>query len=64
MSAQQLIKEFTELPPAERAQVVKFVLEHDDSWIPEEFRQGMDDIAAGRVVGLHTALNEPHPGDK
>ena len=64
MSAQQLIKEFTELPPAERAQVAKFVLENDDSWIPEEFKQGMDDIAAGRVVDLDTALNEPYPGDK
>ena len=64
MSAQQVIAEFKELPPAERAQVVKFVLEHDDSWIPEEFKQGMDDIAAGRVVDLDTALNQPYPGDK
>ena len=31
---------------------------------PEEFKQGMDDIAAGRVVDLDTALNEPYPGDK
>ena len=64
MSAQQLIEEFKELPPAERAQVAKFVLDHDDSWIPEEFKHGMDDIAAGRVVDLDTALNELYPGDK
>jgi len=64
MSAQQLIEEFKELPPAERAQVAKFVVENDDSWIPEEFKQGMDDIAAGRVVDLDTALNDPYPGDK
>ena len=64
MSAQQLIEEFKALPPAERAQVTKFVVEHDDSWIPEEFKQGMADIAAGRVVDLDTALNEPYPGDK
>ena len=64
MSAQQFIEEFKELSPAERAQVAKFVVENDDSWIPEEFKQGMDDIAAGRTVDLDTALNEPYPGDK
>ena len=64
MSAQQVIAEFKELSPTERAQVAKFVVENDDSWIPEEFKQGMDDIAAGRVVDLDTALNERYPGDK
>ena len=64
MSAQQVIEEFKELSPAERAQVAKFVVENDDSWIPEEFKQGMADIAAGRTVELDTALNEPYPGDK
>lgn len=64
MSAQQLIEEFKELSPAERAKVAKFVVENDDSWIPEEFKQGMADIAAGRVVDLDTALNQPYPGDK
>ena len=64
MNAQEVIQEFKELSPAERAQVAKFVVENDDSWIPEEFKQGMDDIVAGRVVDLDTALNEPYPGDK
>ncbi|MEO7299117.1 MAG: hypothetical protein ABI042_11150 [Verrucomicrobiota bacterium] len=64
MSAQQFIQEFKDLPAAERAQVAKFVVENDDSWIPEEFKQGMDDIAAGRVVDLDTALNERYPGNK
>ncbi|MSU57966.1 MAG: hypothetical protein EXS35_07260 [Pedosphaera sp.] len=64
MSAQQVIEEFKELSPTERAKVAKFVVENDDSWIPEEFKQGMADIAAGRVVDLDTALNEPYPGDK
>ena len=64
MSAQQVIEEFKALPPAERALVTKFVVEHDDSWIPEEFKQGMADIAAGRVVDMDTALNESYPGDK
>lgn len=59
-----MIEEFQELSPAERAKVAKFVVENDDSWIPEEFKQGMADIAAGRVVDLDTALNQPYPGDK
>ncbi len=64
MSAQEVIAEFKALPPSEKAQVTKFVVENDDSWIPEEFKQGMADIAAGRVVDLDTALNQPYPGDK
>ena len=44
--------------------MAKFVVESEDSWIPEEFKQGMADIAAGRVVDLGTALNQPYPGDK
>jgi hypothetical protein len=57
MSAQQVIDEFKELSPAERAKVVQFVLENDDSWIPEEFKQGTDDIAAGRVMEFNEAIN-------
>jgi predicted transcriptional regulator len=64
VSAQEVIEQIKHLPPAERAQVAKFVVENDDSWIPAEFKQGMADIAAGRVVDLDTALNEPYPGDK
>ena len=62
MSAQDIIEQIKALPSDERAQVVKFVVESDDSWIPEEFKQGMADIAASRVVDLDTALNEPYPG--
>ena len=64
MSAQEVIEQIKHLPPAERAQVAKFVVENDDSWIPPEFKQGMADIVADRVVDLDTALNEPYPGDK
>ena len=64
MSANQIIEEIKALPPKERARVTKFVVESDDSWIPESFKQGMADIAAGRVVDLDTALNKPYPGDK
>jgi len=62
MSAQDIIEQIKALPSDQRAQVTKFVVEFDDSWIPEEFKQGMADIAAGRVVDLDTALNEPYPG--
>ena len=58
MSAQEIIEQIKALPSHERAQVTKFVVESDDSWIPEEFKQGMADIAAGRVVDLDTALKQ------
>jgi hypothetical protein len=64
MSAQQVIAEFKELSPTERAQVAKFIVENDDSWIPEEFKQGMEDIAAGDTIDLDTALNKPYSDDK
>jgi predicted transcriptional regulator len=64
MSATELIEQFKALPPKERAQVAKFVVENDDSWIPESFKQGMADAEAGRLVDLDTALNESYPGDK
>jgi hypothetical protein len=61
VSALDIIEKIKALPSDERAQVTKFVVESDDSWIPEEFKQGMADIAASRVVDLDTALNEPFP---
>jgi predicted transcriptional regulator len=63
MSATEIIEQFKALPAAERAQVAKFVVENDDSWIPDSFKQGMADAEAGRLVDLDTALNEPYPGD-
>jgi predicted transcriptional regulator len=64
MSANELIEQFQVLPASERAQVAKFVVENDDSWIPESFKQGMADAEAGQFVDLDTALNEPYPADK
>jgi len=64
MSATEIIEQFKALPASERAQVAKFVVENDDSWIPESFKQGMADAEAGRFIDLDTALNEPYPGDK
>ena len=64
MSAQEIIEQIKALPLEERAQVTKFVVESDESWIPEEFKAGMADIAAGRVVDLDVALHTPYPGGK
>ena len=63
MSATEVIEQFKALSATERARVAKFVVENDDSWIPESFKQGMADADAGRLVDLDTALNEPYPGD-
>jgi hypothetical protein len=52
------------LPPNERAQVAKFVVENDDSWIPKSFKEGMADAEAGRFVDLDTALTKPYSGDQ
>ena len=61
MSAEQVIAEFKELSPAERAQVAKFVVEQDDSWVPESFKQGMADAEAGRFVDMETVLSGAKP---
>ena len=45
MSATEIIEQIKALPANERAQVTKYVVEHDDSWIPESFKQGMADAA-------------------
>ena len=61
MSAQEVIEQIKHLPPAERAQVAKFVVENDDSWIPESFKQGMADAEAGRFVDMETVLSGAKP---
>ena len=61
MSAKEIIEQIKELSPAERAQVTKFVVENDDSWIPEEFKQGMADAEAGRFVDMETVLSGAKP---
>ncbi len=50
MSATEIIEQFKGLPANERAQVAKYVVEHDDSWVPESFKQGMADADAGRFA--------------
>ena len=61
MSATEIIEQFKALPAKERAQVAKFVVENDDSWIPESFKQGMADAEAGRFVDMETVLSGARP---
>jgi hypothetical protein len=61
MSAHEVIEQFKQLPPGERAQVTKYVVENDDSWIPDEFKEAMKDAEAGRLVDMETALHETPP---
>jgi predicted transcriptional regulator len=63
MSVTELIEQFKALPPSERAEVAKFVVENDDSWIPNSFREGMAYAEAGRLVDLDSAISEPYPSD-
>ncbi len=61
MSAAEIIEQFKALPPEERAVVTKYVVEHDDSWIPEEFKQGMADAKAGRFVEMELVISGAKP---
>ena len=61
MSSQEIIEQIKALPPEERARVAAFVVEEDDSWIPQEFKDAMKEAEAGRLVSLETALFETPP---
>jgi predicted transcriptional regulator len=56
MNATEIIEQFKSLPTNERAQVAKFVLEQDDSWVPDEFKEAMRDAEAGRFMDAKTAF--------
>jgi hypothetical protein len=51
MSATEIIEQIKNLSASERARVAKFVVEQDDSWIPESFKQGMADAAFAKWRG-------------
>jgi predicted transcriptional regulator len=61
MTATEIIEQIKGLPASERAQVAKFVVEQDDSWIPDEFKEAMRDAEAGRLVDMETALFKTPP---
>ena len=56
-----MIEQFKALPADERAKVTRFVVENDDSWIPESFKQGMADAETGRFVEMETVLSGAKP---
>ena len=61
MTAEAVIKQFKALPPKQRAEVAKFVIESDDSWIPASFKKGMADAQAGRFSDMDAILNDTPP---
>ena len=61
MSAQEIIEQFKVLAAVERAEVAKFVVENDDSWIPGSFKRSMADAEAGRFVDMETVLSGAPP---
>ena len=61
MSAAEVIEQFKALPPEERAVVTKFVVENDDSWIPEDFKKSMEDLEAGRVFDMENVMSGTKP---
>lgn len=61
MSATEIIEQIKALPANERAQVTKYVVEHDDSWVPESFKEGMKAASEGRFVDMEAALFETPP---
>jgi len=61
MSAQEIIEQIKTLPTEDRAKVAKFVMEEDDSWVPESFKEGMKAAAEGRFIDMETAMFETPP---
>ena len=63
MSAIEVIEQIRALPEEERIKVVRFVIEHEESWIPTEFREAMDDAARGKMVDMERVMaGEKPPG--
>ena len=61
MNAQDVISQIKALPKEERDRVVKFVIEGDDSWIPDEFKQGMEDAESGLFADMETVMSDAPP---
>src|SRR5271165_39105 len=62
-SAVEVIEQIRALPDEERAKVVRFVIEHEESWIPAEFREAMNEAAQGKMVNMERVMaGEKPPG--
>ena len=62
MNTTELLEQIEGLPNEEKARLIERLHANAPSWIPESFREGMTDIAAGRSVGLDDALTRPPTG--
>ena len=49
MSVAEVIEQICALPEQERAEVARYVIEHEESWIPAEFREAMEESATGKT---------------
>ncbi len=61
MSLTEIIEELPRLTVTERSVVWQELEAISDADVPESFRQGMADIAAGRHVDMEQALNKLPP---
>ena len=50
------MEQIRSLPEEERAKVVRFVIEHEESWIPADFREAMDDAAHGKMIDMERLM--------
>ena len=63
MSAVEVIEQIRALPEEERAKVVRFVIEHEESWISTEFREAMHDADQGKMIDMERLMaGEKPPG--
>ena len=61
MSALEIIEQIRSLPEEERVKVVRFVIEHEESWIPGEFREAMEEAAQGKMVDMGRVMTGEKP---
>lgn len=64
MSLGEIIEELPKLAVTERSVVWQQLEAITGADVPDSFRQGMVDIAAGRHVEMEQALSEPPPGSR
>lgn len=62
MNATQLLEQIEGLPNEEKARLIERLHANAPSWIPESFREGMADIAAGRTIDLAETFKRPPAG--
>lgn len=62
MNTTELAEQTEALPEEERAEFIERLHANAPAWILESFREGMADIAAGRIVELDEAIDRPFTG--